>query len=300
MVTGLGDRLKEARKAKGYTLEDLQEITKIQKRYLLGIENEEFKTMPGAFYVRAFIKQYAEAVDLNADELLALYKGDPETQEIASEEESQVSTTTSVLKRSRSGNTRYFNEVLPKAVFALFIIVILLVVAFLWKHNVSNKADAPGGGIEEPLQVEDQSKPNEDTKGDNKKAVADEKDKASKEDEEAKEEPEEEPKKQTIEHLQVLGADATYVLKDSDVFKIEVRTSGPSWIAITDENGTELTPEARAMNAGETVEVDATNAGKVRIRVGRTAETEIYVNGELLEYASDAVTQNIHLEYPKE
>ncbi|RKJ30729.1 helix-turn-helix domain-containing protein, partial [Butyricicoccus sp. 1XD8-22] len=34
----LGTRLKEARLSKGYSLDDLQEITKIQKRYLVGIE----------------------------------------------------------------------------------------------------------------------------------------------------------------------------------------------------------------------------------------------------------------------
>ena len=37
-MTELGTRLKEARLQKGYSLEDLQEITKIQKRYLVGIE----------------------------------------------------------------------------------------------------------------------------------------------------------------------------------------------------------------------------------------------------------------------
>ena len=73
-MTGLGDRLREARTAKGFTLDDLQSITKIQKRYLSGIENEDYSMMPGSFYVRAFIKQYAEAVGLDPDEMLSLYK----------------------------------------------------------------------------------------------------------------------------------------------------------------------------------------------------------------------------------
>ncbi len=41
------------------------------------------------------------------------------------------------------------------------------------------------------------------------------------------------------------------------------------------------------MNAGESVELDVSDTDRVRIRVGRTASTEIYVNGELLEYAND-------------
>ena len=89
LVTGLGDRLREARTAKGFTLDDLQSITKIQKRYLSGIENEDYSMMPGSFYVRAFIKQYAEAVGLDPDEMLALYKDTPSSA-MPEEEESQI------------------------------------------------------------------------------------------------------------------------------------------------------------------------------------------------------------------
>ena len=80
-LTELGARLKEARLARGYSLEDLQNITKIQKRYLIGIEEGNYAIMPGSFYVRAFIKQYAEAVGLDADEVLTEYRKDiPEVQ----------------------------------------------------------------------------------------------------------------------------------------------------------------------------------------------------------------------------
>ncbi|WP_139037439.1 helix-turn-helix domain-containing protein, partial [Bacillus pumilus] len=61
-MTELGKRLVEAREEKGMSLEDLQTVTKIQKRYLLAIEQGNYDIIPGKFYVRAFIKQYAEAV----------------------------------------------------------------------------------------------------------------------------------------------------------------------------------------------------------------------------------------------
>ena len=75
-LTELGAHLKEARLAKGYSLDDLQEITKIQKRYLIGIEEGNYSIMPGSFYVRAFIKQYAEAVGLDPEKLLDNYRSD--------------------------------------------------------------------------------------------------------------------------------------------------------------------------------------------------------------------------------
>ena len=66
----LGKTLRDARIAKGFTLDDLQQTTKIQKRYLIAIEDQNFDELPGDFYVRAFIKQYADMVDLDGAELL--------------------------------------------------------------------------------------------------------------------------------------------------------------------------------------------------------------------------------------
>lgn len=70
----VGEVLKQARLQQGLSLEEVEEITKIRKRYLQAIENGRFQELPGNFYVRAFIKSYAEAVQLNPHEVLQLYK----------------------------------------------------------------------------------------------------------------------------------------------------------------------------------------------------------------------------------
>ena len=76
VLTELGKRLVEAREEKGMSLEDLQTVTKIQKRYLLAIEQGNYDIIPGKFYVRAFIKQYAEAVGLNPEQLFEEFRKD--------------------------------------------------------------------------------------------------------------------------------------------------------------------------------------------------------------------------------
>lgn len=66
----IGEQLKAARQSKNLTLDDVQKMTKIQLRYLEAIENDNFSRLPGDFYVRAFIRQYALAVDIHPEELL--------------------------------------------------------------------------------------------------------------------------------------------------------------------------------------------------------------------------------------
>ncbi|WEK56124.1 MAG: helix-turn-helix domain-containing protein [Candidatus Cohnella colombiensis] len=72
-MSDLGALLRKAREQRGYTLDDIQEYTKIRKRYLEAIEAGEYKVLPGSFYVRAFVKTYAETVGLDAEEVLRLY-----------------------------------------------------------------------------------------------------------------------------------------------------------------------------------------------------------------------------------
>jgi transcriptional regulator with XRE-family HTH domain len=289
-LTGLGDRLKEARTAKGYSLDDLQSITKIQKRYLSGIENEDYSMMPGAFYVRAFIKQYSEAVGLDADEMLSLYK-ESSMHEKLEEETSQV---TPPMKRTRGiqGSSR-LNEMIPKIIVALFIIVIIVVVWVLWQQGASKNAG---------LDVE----PEEPITMDNNGPQTGNLDNGAAEDESDEEtttepdpEPEEEVIAQSITYVGTSGEDSTYTLKDAEEFMLRIDTSGDSWIGVQDENREERTSLARVMTAGETIELDVSDVEFVRIRVGRTQNTSIYINDELLDYSSDAITQNIIIEYEK-
>ena len=291
-VTGLGDRLREARTAKGFSLDDLQSITKIQKRYLSGIENEDYSMMPGSFYVRAFIKQYAEAVGLNADDMLTLYK-DSTPSAIIDEETSNITSPTMTRKRGLNSNNR-LNEIMPKVIVALFIIVIIVIFWFLRQNVVSNKA--PINLEQEKQEITVDKKP-PSTKPEPEKVTEDpEKDPVE-------ELPVEEPEKpvQSLVFESTSGETSTYGLTGAETFILEIRTSGDSWIGVLDSAKTErMTPKADIMKAGGTVELNVSDTESVRIRVGRTQSTEIFINGELLKYESDQVTQNIIIEYNKE
>jgi cytoskeleton protein RodZ len=69
-VQEIGSELKSMREAKGYSLEDVQQATKIRIRYLEAIEAGDLSAMPGMVYARGFIKSYAEYLGVNGQELL--------------------------------------------------------------------------------------------------------------------------------------------------------------------------------------------------------------------------------------
>ncbi|WP_068780778.1 helix-turn-helix domain-containing protein [Paenibacillus sp. GM2] len=139
-MSDLGQQLKEARLSMGLSLDDVQEITKIRKRYLEAIEAGDYKVLPGSFYVRAFIKTYAEAVGINADELLAEHKQNvPEA----------VPDTTMepVLQKRRSRqtterNSKWLTTALMWSFFALIVIVIYLYFT-VWSQSNEAKTKEP-------------------------------------------------------------------------------------------------------------------------------------------------------------
>lgn len=69
-MKNIGDVLKKAREEKGYSLVDMQRETKLQHKYLSALENNQLDSLPGDMYYDSFVKQYAQALGLDGDELL--------------------------------------------------------------------------------------------------------------------------------------------------------------------------------------------------------------------------------------
>ncbi len=61
------------RQTKGIRLDKIAETTKISIRYLRAIESGDFKQLPGGVFATSYIRQYAEAIDYDAWDLLACY-----------------------------------------------------------------------------------------------------------------------------------------------------------------------------------------------------------------------------------
>jgi cytoskeletal protein RodZ len=303
-VTELGNRLKEVRLAKGLSLDDVQSITKIQKRYLIGIEEGNYSAMPGNFYVRAFVKQYAEALQLNPDEIFDTYKGEiPATHhDDLPDQLSRVKT-----RKSLTESSSKIFDLLPKILIGVFLIGAAGVLYYFLANNLGNNANDAVNNDNEPVKFVKSGNLDQTEKDTEEDTENDEADQEEAEAEEKETAPvEEETPKQELTVVQSSGINTIYDLKNADQFELKLVSKGESWVNIKDETGKSYFQGMLSTAAGGTpsTTVDLTNDGKVIIVVGRTLDTDIFVNDQKLEYAiapTDVVRQDITIQYvPKD
>jgi cytoskeleton protein RodZ len=73
MATSFGEQLRLAREARGITLREISEQTRISTRYLEAIESDDYKRLPGGIFNKSFIKAYAKYIGFDEKEALEAY-----------------------------------------------------------------------------------------------------------------------------------------------------------------------------------------------------------------------------------
>ncbi len=69
-----GERLQDARKARGLSIADVSRQTKIPDRLLEAIEMDDYQKLSGALYVKSFLRTFASCVGLDPQEILTLFQ----------------------------------------------------------------------------------------------------------------------------------------------------------------------------------------------------------------------------------
>jgi cytoskeletal protein RodZ len=72
-VGAFGDKFRNAREAKSFSLDDVSNVTKISARMLQAIEEEHFDQLPGGVFNKGFIRAYAKHLGLNDEEAITDY-----------------------------------------------------------------------------------------------------------------------------------------------------------------------------------------------------------------------------------
>ena len=72
----LGDALRQERERIGITLEQAAEDTRIREKFLTALESGDYQSLPGAVYTKGFLRNYAEYLSLDPEEMVALFTGE--------------------------------------------------------------------------------------------------------------------------------------------------------------------------------------------------------------------------------
>ena len=284
----IGEKLQEARKAKGYTLDDLQQMTKIQKRYLIAIEEGNYSVMPGKFYARAFIKQYADTVGLNGDQLLEDYTDTvPHTHDTDYVEKASANQT-------RSGNksdNNLFEKVRDYLPTLLILAVVIIIVAAIYLAFIKTNQTAKEDMItkkSEPVVVSNVESSSTEAKEPEKKesSIVE------------KEEP-----KESVSIVSSTGSQTSFAVEGlSEKREISLLAEGgDSWVSI--EIDGEMVDQA-LLASGDSLKAPIPEGAKqANLVIGNAAVTSVSLNGKDVEYApeaADAVTQKIEFQFNKE
>jgi transcriptional regulator with XRE-family HTH domain len=65
-----GPRLRRERERRGISLETLAVLTNVSVELWMGLESNDFSKWPGGIFARAFVRDYAKAIGLDAKEVV--------------------------------------------------------------------------------------------------------------------------------------------------------------------------------------------------------------------------------------
>lgn len=260
-MSELGKLLKQARLEKGITLEQLQDTTKIRKRYLEAIEEEDFKVLPGTFYARAFIKSYAEAVGLDSDELIQYYN-----HVIPS---ANTETRAEPIRRKPKARGMKSTDRLARLASTLLVLFFFALIFVIIYHFVLSNNDGSSKNIVDDSRLTDRVEDGNDTEQTPNPVDTVEPD------------PEPDTPPTPDPELAFVAKDGTtyiYTLSHSDHMKLELdMANGPCWVQIrkSGSNG-EIIKEV-SFKKGDKEELDIEDS--LYIRLGYPLGVELSING---------------------
>ncbi|WP_010630893.1 helix-turn-helix domain-containing protein [Sporolactobacillus vineae] len=302
-MSELGQALKEAREQKELSLDDLQERTKIQKRYLKAIEDGDYKQLPGTFYIRAFIKSYAETVGLDfsaliqqyGSEIPTLHHDQPEIRTLppsGAKPAQTARTSRSGSGEGRGGSVR-LSSFINRALVVVIVLIILMVAYLLITGVMSNKgnngtAGSPNSGSSVSFSGSSSSSDSSAASSDSGSTAGSSSSSSS--------------VQQTLKKDSTQGTTSTYTLTGTQKFDVVVALkNGPkAWFEASDAKSGKVIKQGVVSTAGpKSVHINAANVQSLKLSFGAVPYTQLKINGQNFTFPSGNTVQNIVINYSK-
>jgi len=72
-LTSIGEQLRQAREARGLSIREVEQATRIRQVFVLALEEDRLQDLPDPAYVRGFVRNYARFVGLDPEPLAKAY-----------------------------------------------------------------------------------------------------------------------------------------------------------------------------------------------------------------------------------
>lgn len=266
----IGDRLKQSRIEKGLSLDEIQQKTKIQKKYLVAIEENDLDALPGDFYVRAFTKQYASALGFDSNELIDNYEDsipDTNTNEYMDKISENTLETRSAKNKISERNSKI------KSVFSISIIVgiVLVILLIIWfasaklsnnGSNSSNQSISVSGESNKKVKNSSNSDKKTKIKSSNKKS-----------------------KVTSISKISQNGSDVNFKIStNKKISTVKLSSSSRAWTSLTSDGDNNWSGIVDT-DSPHTIKLNSTDKN-VSLNLGNAASTNISINGKKVKLPS--------------
>lgn len=274
--THIGDRLKNARIKQGHTLDDLQQLTKIQKRYLIAIEENRLDDLPGDFFVNAFIRQYADVVGVSLKGEEQRHIQHTPAEGYTHESKEKVLPTRSELKRSsRETKFTYSNDSKSTLPTFLLVLMFLLILGAIWYYIFYMGDDTPDiseGNAPNQQMIQTQTESSESA-GSSVESEA--------------------PQPETVVTASTeQAATPTYSVAGFELpntLSIEVDATGNSWVLVTTEGDVSLFEGVIQGGSTQSIQLEE-GVNQVFVRIGFLPSTTIKFGEATVEMPADYQT----------
>ncbi len=265
-MQSIGEALKNAREQKGISLEQAEEDTKIRKRYLQALEDGEYSIIPGSVYVKGFLRNYANYLGLNQEEIMIEYKllNSP-----VRENGPRTDIQEAINKRRTSNRTNRRANMIT-VVVALIALSTYAIYSFVFtRPQESPDANQNKGPVQTEKPLQTNNKQNKGAEKSNNKIN----DKPGTEDNKAGM-----PDQATPEKIDLVeGPDGKIPVAGDQVKVVLKGNKQPSWARVTVDGRIIFTGEIKP---GEVKTYTGNNG--VKIRLGNAGGVEVNVNGQEL------------------
>lgn len=72
----VGQIIRNARLKRGFSIDQISSLTKIDSRYITALEEDDFSKLPSETFAKGFIRNLSQRLDLNPGELIAIFRRD--------------------------------------------------------------------------------------------------------------------------------------------------------------------------------------------------------------------------------